>query len=330
MVLVLSAACATEVSPTSDAEADSMSVDGGGVDSAVLADALPDTAPGDAPNQDASADACVPASCGSLGVRCGDAPSGCGETLFCGDCATGTCVDGTCQVLPVDCTAIAAQPGYEICSSTADECQGVFDDGGGCNAFCAAAALVCTDVFGGEAGCVGPEAGTRFDCDEDTGHVSDWCVCGRGDIPPDPECGNTGATRRQGYRMASFVPRTSWVLDCRDYAYSAQFDEHEACDSLYRAGSGRGTARFDFDVPRGRYEVVVSGRHSANRNRRGVLVHVDAGGTRYSERLDQTDGTEIEPDSHGTYCLEGAVVVTIDSSESGDSDSVSEVALIAR
>ena len=34
-------------------------------------------------------------------------------------------------------------------------------------------------------------------------------------------------------RQAGFEPRTSWVLDCRDYAYTAQFDEHEACDSQY-------------------------------------------------------------------------------------------------
>lgn len=335
LALVLSVACATEVSPATDANVDAAQVDApmldtGGIvqDAGALDVSSIDTAePVDSGGADT---ACAPATCESVGASCGEPANECGGLLSCGECETGTCVDGTCEVLPVDCSPIAARPDYEVCSSTDSECQGVFNNGSGCNAFCAAAGLVCTGVFGGEAGCVGPEA-TAFGCDDDTGHTSDWCVCGRGGVvPPDPECGSTGTTSRQGYRSATYAPRTSWVLNCRDYAYTAQFEEHEACDSEYREGSGRGTARFDFSVPRGLYEVVVSGRHSENRNPRSMLVHVDSGGMRYSERLNQRGGTEIESDTHGTYCLEGAVVVTIDSTDSGNSDSVSEVELIAR
>ena len=36
-----------------------------------------------------------------------------------------------------------------------------------------------------------------------------------------------GEPREQGYRDARYEQRNNWVLDCRDYAYSARGDEHE-------------------------------------------------------------------------------------------------------
>ncbi len=130
-----------------------------------------------------------------------------------------------------------------------------------------------------------------------------------------------------------YAPRSSWVLECRpEYAYTAQFQEHEDCDSLYRMGSGRGTATFTFsDVSPGLYDVYVSGRHTVNRNPAGAVVHVDVAGTRHTQSILQRDSTHtINAVLHGTYCLGGAVVVTVDSSVSAQSDSVSRVALEPR
>ena len=131
------------------------------------------------------------------------------------------------------------------------------------------------------------------------------------------------------YRQASYSPRSSWVLDCRDYAYSAQYDEHEACDSDYQAGSGRGTATFSFDMRPGTYDVYVEGRHTANRNPAGARVEVNCGAESHVAYIQQRTEPHIKQmDLHGRYCLSGAVEVVVDSSVSGASDSVSRVRIV--
>jgi hypothetical protein len=83
--------------------------------------------------------------------------------------------DGSVAVSP--CAGIAARPAYELCGETATTCSGVFTDGSGCAAFCAAAGMVCTARFGAGPGCM-REAGA-IACNASNGHLSDWCECAR-------------------------------------------------------------------------------------------------------------------------------------------------------
>ncbi len=233
---------------------------------------------------------------------------------------------------PVNCSGITANPNYELCESSADHCAGVYTNGAGCYSFCAAAGLICTARFGGETGC-DKEPENPWDCFEDNGHMSDWCECGRGGtVNPncDPDPNNPPQARTLYYKDSgvTFDPRSSWVLLCRDYAYTAQYAEHEECgDDLYQAGSGRGTAAFVFNVPRGQYDVYIEGRHTANRNPSGAKVIVSSAGQSYVAYIMQRDDQNIVSDLHGRYCLDGAVTVIMDSSVSSASDSVRRVIL---
>ncbi len=78
----------------------------------------------------------------------------------------------------VDCSLISAEnPAWEVCETGPSTCAGVFGDGAGCVAYCAAAGLVCQARYGGEPGCI-KEPANPLDCFEDNGHQSDWCECG--------------------------------------------------------------------------------------------------------------------------------------------------------
>jgi len=74
-----------------------------------------------------------------------------------------------------DCEAIAEHPDWELCESGPGYCAGVFLDGAGCQAFCAAAGLNCAESYGGQEGCI-KEPENPLYCGE-TGHNSDWCEC---------------------------------------------------------------------------------------------------------------------------------------------------------
>ncbi|MBW1808454.1 MAG: hypothetical protein JRJ87_09700 [Deltaproteobacteria bacterium] len=281
------------------------------------------------PSDDAGAgDSCTLQTCIGLGYTCGDWDDGCEGILHCGNCDDGlTCQQGTCQAEPVDCSGIQANPAFELCDSGPDHCAGVFTNGAGCIAYCAAAGLVCTARFGGEPNC--QKETITIPCGENNGHMSDWCECGRGQVNPDCNIdpGNPPVQREKHYNQAVFDPRSSWVLQCRDYAYTAQYAEHEACDNLYVAGSGRGTATFTFDAPRGMYDVYIEGRHTINRNPSGALVIVTSNGQSHSVYIMQRDEGNLVWDYHGQYCLDGGVQVVMDSSVSSASDSVRRVRL---
>lgn len=88
------------------------------------------------------------------------------------------------------CDAIRANPAWEVCLETATTCAGVFTDGAGCVAYCAAAGMTCTARFGGEPGCQ-KESQNELSCGDDNGHASDWCEC---EGPPvEPDAGVSGA-----------------------------------------------------------------------------------------------------------------------------------------
>ena len=145
--------------------------------------------------------------------------------------------------------------------------------------------------------------------------------------PDPPEEGPTGdgVERTLNYRAATYEMRRNWVLECRDYAYSARFDEHEACDDRYNPdGTGHGRAIFVFEgVIADRYEVRVEGRHTENRNSAGALFIVNGVERRISQRSD-TDYTWVQ---HGVYDLSGRVEVILDSTREDGSDSVRNVQL---
>jgi hypothetical protein len=141
---------------------------------------------------------------------------------------------------------------------------------------------------------------------------------------PDPPTGD-GVERIIHYKdaAASFTQRRNWVLDCRDYAYTARFDEHRECDSRYDPdGAGRGTATFTFTgVVPDRYTVWIEGRHTGNRNPSMMLVVVEG----VERRINQRDEAGLVWDLHGEYDLAGDVAVLIDSTREEGSDSVRSV-----
>ncbi|MBI5542430.1 MAG: hypothetical protein HY901_00965 [Deltaproteobacteria bacterium] len=281
------------------------------------------------------ASACQRATCASLGVECGSWDDGCGGDLICGDCtnASTTCEQGHCvSTSQLDCSGISSHSGFELCVHTDEVCAGVFTNGAGCTAFCAAAGLSCVARYGGDTGCQ-KEAQNIFPCADDNGHLSDWCECGSGVVvPPDPTCSSSASNPPRQleihYEQATYQNRSAWVLECRDYAYTAYQAEHEQCDPLYQSGSGRGSASFFFTVPRGRYDVFLVGRHTANRNSAGALVRVRSDGTEHTGAVNQRDEAGIVADLVGNYCLGGNVEVMLDSTVNAQSDSVQWVRLV--
>ena len=242
----------------------------------------------------------------------------------------------------VNCALISdANPRWELCSETPDQCAGVFTDGAGCQAYCAAAGLICAARFGGEPGCQ-QEPENPISCDANNGHESDWCLCERPspgapaptpDPPPapvDPQCPSDPNTppivAQLGLRDAQYTQRHNWVLSCYDYAYTARGEEHEACDPEFRPdGSRHGTAIFRFSgIPQGRYDVMIGSRHTENRNPAGALFLVNGEPRLIDQRV---QAPERVWELHGTYCLSGEVEVTLDSTVNGGSDSVLGVRL---
>lgn len=75
------------------------------------------------------------------------------------------------------------------------------------------------------------------------------------------------------------------------------------------------------------YAVEVEGRHTENRNPAGARVVVTSAGQSHAATLMQRDDQGVVWDTHGRYCLSGAVTVVMDSSVSPDSDSIRRVRL---
>ena len=77
----------------------------------------------------------------------------------------------------VDCDDIsAANAAWEVCETGDHFCAGVFTDGAGCQAYCAAVGLPATACFGGDSPCV--KEAEALDCGVVSGHQTDWCECG--------------------------------------------------------------------------------------------------------------------------------------------------------
>lgn len=137
--------------------------------------------------------------------------------------------------------------------------------------------------------------------------------------------------RTLGYGMARYTNRFNWVFRCSaNYAYTARGSDHESedCDGEFHPdGTLRGTATFTFtNVIAGRYDIVVTSRHSANRNTLGALFIVNGERGRINQR-DDRGGLSLWQDIWGRRDLAGTVTVTLDSSNNNGSDSVSSVTL---
>lgn len=79
----------------------------------------------------------------------------------------------------VDCSAIAAHAGWQLCQATATTCEAVFSDSSGCAAVCAAAGLSCAQSHEDVSGqCAADTSLPPLACAA-TGHKSDYCVCGK-------------------------------------------------------------------------------------------------------------------------------------------------------
>ncbi|MCB9596261.1 MAG: hypothetical protein H6719_26300 [Sandaracinaceae bacterium] len=84
------------------------------------------------------------------------------------------------SVAPTDCAALEAA-GHSVCAAADGACEIVFYDGSGCNAACASAGMPCVasyrDDDDGAPLCARHPSGEAYACAE-TGHRSDYCVCG--------------------------------------------------------------------------------------------------------------------------------------------------------
>jgi len=160
---------------------------------------------------------CVPKSCAEQGASCGGVSDQCEATLECGTCAAPqTCGGGgvanQCGCTPTTCAALGASCGgilacggcvapdfcggastpnqcgtpcdliakhakWVVCKETATHCSGLYQDGAGCIAYCAAAGMVCKGRFGAHDTCQ-KEPEYSIPCAENNDHDSDWCECG--------------------------------------------------------------------------------------------------------------------------------------------------------
>ncbi|MBK8260379.1 MAG: hypothetical protein IPK80_03470 [Nannocystis sp.] len=89
-----------------------------------------------------------------------------------------TTTNGTSGGEPAECGAIAATPGWQLCASDVGTCEGVFTDGAGCQAMCAAVGMTCAEVYEDLDGACAPDLDRPpLGCDPPSGHKSDYCVC---------------------------------------------------------------------------------------------------------------------------------------------------------
>lgn len=137
-------------------------------------------------------------------------------------------------------------------------------------------------------------------------------------------------TRRVTYMNARYTNRGNFVFRCdAGYAYTARGDHAaEDCTGGYNPdGTLRGTATFSFPaVVPGVYDVIVTSRHSTNRNELYALFRVNGEEGRINQRSGPGTLTLVD-DVWGRRTLSGDVTVVLDSTVNRGSDSVAAVTL---
>lgn len=162
----------------------------------------------------AFSDACVPETCASVGATCGEAPDGCGGSLMCGTCESGTtcggggtpnlCGSSSCQ--PRTCSDLVLN-----CGTTNDGCGGALECG------TCAAGMVCGG--GGLPNVCGAGSCGSLSCgDAECGRLSD--ACGES-----IQCGGceAGAFCDDGNRC-----RTAASMSCADADLGTQLPVRQA------------------------------------------------------------------------------------------------------
>jgi hypothetical protein len=149
--------------------------------------------------------------------------------------------------------------------------------------------------------------------------------------PPPPPPSTTPVERRLTYQQATWVNRHNVVFRCdANYAYTARGADHITTDCERRyAPDGtlraRGTWTFTHVIP-ATYDILITSRHSSNRNDAMALFLVNG----EPRRIDQRTGAgslTLETDIWGRRVLSGTVTVVLDSFNNRGSDSVSAVIL---
>jgi hypothetical protein len=82
-----------------------------------------------------------------------------------------------------DCSGISSHAGWKLCGSGSGTCTAVFEDGAGCAALCAAAAMACVESYENIDGQCAPDGTAPALGCKVTGHTSDYCVCGAEGTP---------------------------------------------------------------------------------------------------------------------------------------------------
>lgn len=184
---------------------------------------------------DASPDACQPASCQSLGARCGEAEDGCGGSLDCGACGDGELCDAhKC----LSCTAMSCEELGWQCGSGSDGCSGTLDcgtcpgaaaDGGErCHEHICCSLRACPADACGE---VSDGCGGSLDCGpcetlvpgKVCGHVSAM-VCLGPRTDPAPACSCQPPAMCDPRNGGCCVP-----LDCTDLCKTGAYDGSDGC-----------------------------------------------------------------------------------------------------
>lgn len=92
---------------------------------------------------------------------------------------------GSDSGIEVSCGDEVARQGWSLCEEGGPTCSLVFTDSTGCAAACAALGLTCVESYEDvDAMCAADRSLPALDC-ADTGHISDFCTCGRAPSPPD-------------------------------------------------------------------------------------------------------------------------------------------------
>ncbi|HSC89653.1 MAG TPA: pectinesterase family protein [Polyangiaceae bacterium] len=92
---------------------------------------------------------------------------------------------------PPDCSPFADST-FQLCDQNETSCGVVFVDGSGCSAVCASAGLTCLGAReNSEDSCGANTALPELPCD--SGHQSDYCLCGNGESPGSGGAGTGGA-----------------------------------------------------------------------------------------------------------------------------------------
>jgi hypothetical protein len=143
---------------------------------------------------------CVPATCSSLGYNCGSHSDGCGGTVICGTCSTGTCVNGQCCV-PGTCSGL----GYN-CGTHSDGCGGTVNCGTCSSGTC----------YNGQCCTASTCSGLGYTC----GTHSDGCggtincgICSSGSCV-NGQCCAPDTCASLGYNCGSYSDGCGGTLDC--------------------------------------------------------------------------------------------------------------------